>query len=140
MKKCITEFLDICKNNRGRMFAWQQYLSERKPEISMSYESLKTAVMKMERDDDDDDAQCLLDLLRDERKNGSVEFLHTELDEQAGILTFVIWAFKDASEIVSRCGDIVFWYSTHNATNYPYNLATFTVVDSEGNHELCYFR
>ncbi len=33
---------------------------------------------------------------------------------------------------VARCGELLFWDSTHNSTRYHFKLSTFTLVDSGG--------
>lgn len=130
LNSALRLFLRISPRVRGSTMKACKYLSELFPDISIPHGTIRNAIYRMSNDEED--ASVLVSFLKKERAEGELEYLHVVLDDESGVLQSVTWSFSGSRDVVRRCGDLLFWDSTHNATRYAFKLATFTVIDSEG--------
>ena len=72
------------------------------------------------------------------KSNDEIEYLNYGLTKNR-TLKYLTWSFSGSKKVVHRCGDIVFWDSTHNLTKYYYKFSTFTVIESENKSRSVFF-
>ena len=130
MRTSLETFLKYHQDGDAVVLKATEYLRSVHPNILIPESAIKNAISKLRVDPDDVDKT--LKILTQEKKEGHVEFVQTLVDEDSGVLSSLIWAFKGTKVVVARCGDLGFWDFTHNSTRYPYKLSSLPLVDSEG--------
>lgn len=130
LRSALETFIQISPRGRGFTTKAFNYLKEAFPHISIPIDTVRNVIANISFDEKD--ASDLVSFLRLQKASGALEFLQVVLDDETGVLRCVTWSYAGSREVVRRCGDLLFWDSTHNMTRYAYKLASFTVVDSEG--------
>ncbi|KAI0565477.1 Ubiquitin-like protease [Gracilaria domingensis] len=126
----LLAFRRACPGGKGSVMKLERFLGDQFPRCEIEYETLRNVVKKIS--EGEEDANNLVKYLQQRKREGKVEFLDHHQDEETGELSSIVWSVKGSKELVHRCGDVIFWDSTHNTTRYNYRLATMTAVDSEG--------
>lgn len=101
------------------------------PSLRISPSVLKNTTALLDRDEGE--TETALGHLQKLKTSEELEYLHYEVDEDAGgILCFVAFSFKGTAELARRCGDFSTWDGTHDVTRFAYTLHTFALASSEG--------
>lgn len=137
IKESLETFTRHMGRQRGASLKAWKFLSSIYPTIVFDADAVRQSVSKLRQDDKD--ALKLVQALQSRSKDGDLDYLHVKVGDQ-NILTEVIWSYKGSQELVERCGELLFWYSTHNMTPYTFKLASFVIVDSEGKSRSVFFR
>ena len=124
----LRRFISVVGSEKGATLRALRFLKSTCPSSMINYETLRNAIQRMRNDGLD--ASKLISNLSEMKKNGRVEYLSFDLAEN-NVLNSVTWSFKGSRDVVQRCGDVLYWDSTHNMTPFSYKLASLTLVDSE---------
>ena len=128
--KQLKAFLDIFPSGKGCLAKAELHLKNTIPDVHVPTEVLRNVISSI-RCDESDTNKFIQAISEGKEKHSTIEYIFYDRDDKTGVLNLAVWTLKGSKNLVERCGDLLFWDSTHHMTPYDYKISSLIIVDSE---------